>query len=101
MAKSKKKPVKFHSSHSFNFEGQKFTFIFQLYTVGIYGVLNVDGDHRMQGSYTPKEVIMLEKDVVKRFEEGEIQDLKFGVEIVAQENSHGLYERIYPENTNK
>ncbi len=101
MAKSKKKPVIFHSGHSFIVDGQTYTFVFQVYTVGIYGVLKIDNEVKAQGSYTTKEVVKIEKEILKREKEGKIQNLKFGVEITVQENSHGLYERIYPETINK
>ncbi len=101
MPKSKKKPVMFHSGHSFIVDGKVYTFIFQVYTIGIYGALKVDNEVKAQGSYTTKDVVKIEKEILKREKEGKIQNLKFGVEIIVQEDSHGLYERIYPEIINK
>jgi len=79
----KQKTYSYHTSHSFIVEGKKQTFATQLYEIGVYGIFN--NDPAMQGSFTPNDIVKIEKSLNKAFEKKEITDLTFGMPITVKE----------------
>lgn len=72
----KQKIWKYHTQHSYTTKnGQEFNFNSQLYMVGIYGIIN--NDPAMQVSFTPTQMVSLEKRLKKAFEKNEILNLQF------------------------
>lgn len=88
-----KKKWKYHTSHSFKHGNTEYSFITQLYQIGVYGIMNGRSD--MQGNFTPNQIVSMEKRLRKDEEKGVISDLKFGnpITVTAQEDS-GLYIEI-------
>jgi hypothetical protein len=83
--------VTYHKSHSFvDNEGNKHTFITQLYQVGVYGIL--DGDPSMQGNFTPQQIKKMEKDLEKAQKEGKIKSFELGVPITVE--TSGLLKEV-------
>lgn len=93
MSKAKRPKVyTYHTSHSFkDKEGNEHRFVTQLYAVGIYGILN--GDPAMQGTYTPSQIVNIEKKQREAVQRLEITDLQFGRKIKVTDAS-GLWEEV-------
>lgn len=54
--------IEYHKSHSFvDLDGKVNTFNTQLYTIGVYGILN--NDSSLQGNFTPQQIKKLEKEL--------------------------------------
>jgi hypothetical protein len=89
----KSKKWKYHTTHSYTLikGDKKMCFITQLYKIGVYGILN--SDPAMQVSFTPSNMVKIEKTLHKDLCEGVIKDLEFGREIVVSDET-GFYEEV-------
>lgn len=86
------KKYTYHVSHSYTTkDGEKVSFITQLYQIGIYGIVN--GDAFMQGNFTPANIVSLEKNLKKQQEAKEITDLVFGKSITVSDKT-GFWEKL-------
>jgi hypothetical protein len=84
--------IKYHVSHSYeDLKGNVTSFLTQLYSIGIYGIVN--NDPQMQGSYTPQAIKKIEKNLKKAEEKKEIKKLTFGREITVT-NESGFWEEV-------
>ena len=89
----KKKTWKYHTSHSFtDNKGKRHNFITQLFQTGVYGIFY--NDPGMQFSYSPANVVKIEKLQAKEQSSGRISDLQFGREITVTEDEYGLYVEV-------
>lgn len=84
----------YHVSHEYieASTGKKFSFISQMYLIGIYGIIN--NDPAMQGTFTPQKIRRMEKMLKKTEKDGDISDLTFGKEITVTLNNEGYYEEV-------
>jgi len=84
--------ITYHKSHTFiTNDGIEHTFITQLYSIGVYGIL--DNNSSMQGSFTPQAIKKMEKNLKKQKELGKIKDFTLGVPITVTDAS-GFWEEI-------
>jgi len=82
----------YHQFHSYTTkEGEKVSFVTQLYKVGIHGIVN--NNPVLQGNYNPGQLVTLEKKLHKQQAKGEITDLVFGAKITVSDET-GLLEEI-------
>jgi hypothetical protein len=81
---AKQKSFKYHTSHSFvDDKGNTISFATQLYQIGVYGIIN--NNPTMQGTFKPKDIVKIEKQLNKQKENGQITELTFGREIEVAE----------------
>lgn len=87
--------VTYHQTHSFtDCQGVSHSLATQFYQIGIYGIL--DNNSSMQMNLTPKELVKIEKKLVKNEKEGKISNLSFGSAITVSDKS-GLWEIVSRE----
>ena len=87
-----KKSVTYHKSHTFtDSEGIKNTFQTELYSVGIYCIIN--NDPKQQLSLEPKNLFDIEKKLIELENEEKISDLVFGEEITVSDET-GLWKEV-------
>lgn len=87
----KNKTYQYHTSHGFTAkDGEKITFNTQLYSTGVYGIINNNAG--MQGSFEPKDIVKMEKVLKNSLEKGEIKDLVFGALIKVEYTENGYVE---------
>ena len=91
-----KKKWKYHISHKYVIVegGIEVQMLFQLYQVSVYGIINNRSD--LQGSYTPKGIMSIEKHLQKDLDKGKIRDLEFGREITVTIDDNGLFVEVQP-----
>ncbi len=76
---SKPKTWKYHVSHSFEINGESINLVTQLYSTGVYAIIN--GNPGMQLSFNPADIVKLEKNILAEEKAGKIKNLKFGRQI--------------------
>lgn len=82
----KPKKYTYHKSHSYKTkEGVEVNFLTQLYSIGIYAIVN--NDAQMQLNLTPSQLVNIEKKLKKQEEKGNITNLKFGTSITVINNN--------------
>jgi hypothetical protein len=82
----------YHTSHSFkDAKGKQVTMLTQLYTIGVYAIVN--GDPAMQMNLRPKDMVKIEKQLKMLEQIGEITELQFGSPITVSDIK-GLFERV-------
>jgi len=92
----KEKTWTYHTSHSFMHlqDGITYHFTTQLYFVGVYGILTGNPGQYDQGSYEPKDLVSLERKLIKMQKKGEITNLTFGREITVKETEKKGFEEV-------
>lgn len=84
--------ITYHKTHSFrDSKGDKTTFVLQLYSIGIYGIIN--NNPALQFSLEPKDLAKMERKLKKAEAEGEITELVFGEEIIVSDET-GFWKEI-------
>jgi len=81
----------YHRSHSFIEDGREVTAITQLYKVGVYMIVN--NDPSLQFSLEPKDIVLIEKELLQKVKKGKISDLLFGREVIVTK-VEGLLEEL-------
>jgi len=83
----------YHRSHSFiNSKGKTTSMITQLYQIGVYAI--IDGNPALQFSFTPSDIVRIEKQLKKDLSNNEISSLEFGLPITVTKNEDGLFEEV-------
>jgi hypothetical protein len=88
----KNKKWSYHKSHSFKEGENEFSGLTQLYQTGVYMIIN--NDSSMQFNFSPKDMVKMEKGLLKNAKAGQITDLKFGSPITVVEDENGFYKEM-------
>lgn len=84
--------VTYHKSHTvIDNEGNEINFVTNLYSIGVYGIVN--NDPSMQGNFTPSQIKKMEKDLQKAVDKGEIKELVLGIPITVSDES-GFWKEV-------
>ena len=86
------KKWKYHKSHSFVADNEKYNVLTQLYKIGVYVIINSEAG--MQFHTSPAQMVTRERKLRKYFEKGTISDLEFGVPITVTTDEAGMYVEI-------
>ena len=78
----------YHKTCSYTEKGKKVSVNTQFYQIGIYAIIN--NDPSLQLNLEPKDLVKIEKKLVKNAKLGKIKDLVFGPAITVSDES-GLF----------
>lgn len=88
-----KKEYKYHSYMTWDYDGQQMSLVTQMYSVGLYIVLNRNGRMLEQHGIDPKDMPDSQARHIESLKaDPKVKDIVLGTEMIAFENADGYWE---------